>query len=166
MMNKQIVIVTAIFSLLCSVASAQSKKANDIDNYNYEVQFVKVGLQGTILFKIYSYGKNQESCIENAKLNAVKAVIFKGIPGSDLQRPMVSESGAEDKYRDFFQLFFQKSGKYLRFVSISGDGSINPDDRFKVGKNYKIGVVVAVQKADLRKELEDAGIIKKLGDGF
>ncbi len=164
------IIVSIGFTLVLLMSSpwaiAQSNNTRSIDNFNYEVQFIRVGLEGTILFKIFSYGRNEIECIQNAKLNAIKAVIFKGIPGSDLQKPLVTEPGAQEKYRNYFEIFFGKNGKYLRFVSLSGDGSINPDDRFKVGRQYKIGVVVSVQKAELRKELEDANIINKLGEGF
>lgn len=43
---------------------------------------------------------------------------------------------------------------------------IAADDRLRVGKEYKIGVVVSVKVSDLRRELEAAGIIKSLNAGF
>ena len=40
-------------------------------------------------------------------------------------------------------------------------------DRIKVSrKQYKVGVVVSVKHSALRRELETAGIINKLGGGF
>jgi hypothetical protein len=36
----------------------------------------------------------------------------------------------------------------------------------KIGKEYKIGVIVSVQKDYLRKDLEAAGVIKGLSSGF
>ncbi len=54
----------------------------------------------------------------------------------------------------------------MKYVSLSNDGSIDTDDRLKVGKEYKIGVVVSVMKDQLRKDLEKAGIIKALDAGF
>jgi hypothetical protein len=36
----------------------------------------------------------------------------------------------------------------------------------KVGKEYKVGVVVTVNKDMLRKHLEEAGIVRGLGSGF
>ena len=36
----------------------------------------------------------------------------------------------------------------------------------KVGKEYKVGVIVSVQKDALRKALENAGVIKGLNYGF
>ena len=61
---------------------------------------------------------------------------------------------------------FYDGGKYMKFVSVSGDGSIAAEDRLKVGKEYKIGVVISVSKDNLRKDLEDAGIVKGLSSGF
>ena len=151
-----------VLLLASNVTHAQSDPAN----YNYEVQFLRTGLEGTELFKVYTYCKKEKDCFEFAKMDAVKALIFKGIPGSGMQRPMVNEVGAEDKYRDYFKEFFKEGGKYLNYVAIGNDGSISDEDRMKVGKKLKIGVIISVQKANLRKELEAAGIVKKLDSGF
>ncbi len=51
----------------------------------------------------------------------------------------------------------------MKFVSTSGDGT---PTTMKVGKEYKIGVVVTVMVDLLRKDLEAAGIIKGLSSGF
>lgn len=142
---------------------SQGKKASD---YNYEVQFLRTGIRGTELFKVFTYGKNEKECFELAKEDAVRAILFKGIPGSGSGYAMVTDPEALTKFSDYFKIFFGSSGKYLNYVAISNDGSIAEEDRLKVGKKYKIGVIVSVQKSALRKELEAAGVIKKLDDGF
>lgn len=154
--------------LLCTVSAvfAQKKDKNDLLEDQYEVQFVRTGLEGTILFKVFSYGKNEKVCLENAKRNAIKAVIFTGIPGSDLQKPLATDPASVEVHKDYFNTFFQESGKYMQYVSVSTDGSINANDRMRVGKLLKIGFVVSVQKASLRKELERAGVVKSLSHGF
>jgi hypothetical protein len=139
--------------------------ATDFTSMNYEVQFIRTGVDGTILFKIFSYGKDEDQAVQNAKSDALKAVMFKGIPGSDLINPMVRDLSALEIHKDFFQTFF-KTEQYLQYVSISGDGTIDGEDRLKVGRKYKIGIVISVQKANLRKLLETAGIIKALNAGF
>lgn len=164
-MIKKTNLLLLLFLMACLTGINAQKKSNTDDN-EYEVKFLRTGVEGTILFKIYSYGKKEDDCITNAKRNAVRAVIFDGIPGSDLQKPLVTEAGAEELYKDYFNVFFQKNGKYLHYVSLSTDGSIDSNDRFKVGKRVKVGIAVSVQKAALRKELESAGIIRKLSDGF
>lgn len=161
-MTKKIILIV-LLAITASICNAQSKNPDD---YNYEVQFLRTGVQGTELFKVYSYCKKEEECFELAKADAIKAILFKGIPGSGIVGPMVREVGAEDKFRDYFLEFFKKGGKYLNFVSISNDGSIAEEDRLRVGKKLKIGVILLVQKDNLRKELESAGIVKKLDAGF
>jgi len=54
----------------------------------------------------------------------------------------------------------------LKFVTLVNNGAIASEDRIKIGKEYKIGVIVSVNVAALRKDLEDAGIIKSLSNGF
>jgi len=152
--------------IICLPFFVFSQKSAKNQGYNYEVQFIRTGLEGTELIKIFSYCKKEKDCFEISKVNALKAILFKGIPGSGLQMPLVSEPGAEDKFKDYFTAFFKEGGKYLNFVSISNDGSIDFKDRMKVGNQLKIGVIVSVQKANLRRELEAAGIVKKLSDGF
>jgi len=155
----------SILLLVLSFNLSAQNTAADFSAMNYEVQFIRTGVDGTILFKIFSYGKDEDQAIYNSKSDALKAVMFKGIPGSDLVNPMVRDLAALETHKDFFQTFF-KTAQYLQYVSISGDGTIDGEDRLKVGRKYKIGVVVSVQKANLRKLLETAGIIKALNAGF
>lgn len=167
---KKLMTIALIICCFITQVFAQKKNKNlkpeDSGYTEYEVQFIRVGLEGTILFKVYSYGSNENDCIENAKRNAVRAIIFSGIPGSDLQEPLITEAGAEVKYKDYFDIFFNKGGKYINYVAISNDGSIEANDRYRVGKKLKVGIAVVVRKAQLRKELQAAGIIKDLGDYF
>lgn len=137
--------------------------------YNYEVECMGTGMDGTQLIKVWGYGRKPDDAIEQAKKNAVHAVIFKGItsgkPGC-MQKPLSTEVGGEQQHQEYYNAFFSKGGKYLNFVSITNDGSINPNDRLKTGSQYKIGEVVSVSHSLLRKELEAAGVIKKLDAGF
>ena len=81
---------------------------------------------------------------------------------------MITEAGAEEKYKDYFNEFFKSGGRYLNFVALSSDGSIDSMDRIRVknGQLLKIGIVVSVQKDNLRKQLQDDKIIKSLSSGF
>jgi GTP-sensing pleiotropic transcriptional regulator CodY len=54
----------------------------------------------------------------------------------------------------------------MKFVSTANDGAVAAEDRMKIGKEYKVGVIVSVNVSALRKDLEAAGIIKSLGAGF
>ncbi len=134
---------------------------------NYEVECMGTGMDGTQLVKVWAFGKKPDDAIYQARKNAVHAVLFKGIIGGKpgcMQSPLVTKPGAEVQHADYFQNFFSDGGSYLRFCSQTGDGSV---DRIKIDRNtYKVGVIVSVMHAQLRRELEAAGIIPKLGQGF
>lgn len=158
-----------IFLVIFSNYGYGQRKRNPAAYYNIEVECMGTGMDGTQLIKVWGYGKKPDDAIEQAKKNGVQAVMFKGItagrPGCML-RPLITEPGAEQQYQDYFAAFFKDKGKYLNFVNVSNDGSIDPKDRLKAGKQYKIGLLVSVSHTALRKELEAAGIIKPLGQGF
>jgi hypothetical protein len=174
-MNKLVKFGSLILVMVLGLAissSAQSKaqkKANkDTENFVYEIEGLSVGTQGTYLIKVWSYSVKPTIAINQAKKNAVHGVIFKGFagkPGVPGQKALASPSVEQEK-EDFFKEFFADKGNYNRFVNESGDGTVAAEDRLKVGKKYKIGVVVSVNVADLRKELENAGVIKGLSSGF
>jgi hypothetical protein len=149
---------------------AQNKKANkDTEAWRYEIEAVQTGIQGTYLIKVWSYSKKPNVAIEQAKKNAVHGIIFKGFAGTSTvpgQKPLSSNVNLEQEKSDFFKPFFDEGGKYLKFVSLSNDGAVAAEDRMKIGKEYKIGVIVSVNVSGLRKDLEAAGIIKSLGAGF
>jgi hypothetical protein len=157
--------ILLFLGLSCGQSVFAQNTAKDFANMKYEVQFVSTGLQGTIYFKVFSYGRNQDQAVQNSKSDAIKAILFRGIPGSDVPEPMIRDLSVLDSKVDFFESFF-KEGKYLNYVSISEDGSVDPDDVFKVGKQYKVGVKVSVLKDNLRVYLENSGIIKSLSSGF
>ena len=169
-MNTKIFFVIIFLVVTSVIVNAQTRKKRKLAGYlieNYEVECMGTGMDGTQLIKVWGYGKKPEKAIYQAKKNAVHAIMFKGVnvgrPGC-MNRPLVTEPGAEYKHQGFFETFFADGGRYLNFVSLTGDGKL---DRIKVARrSYKVGVIVSVAHSNLRKELEAAGIVKKLGQGF
>ena len=95
---------------------------------------------------------------------AVHAVIFKGVPagnGAASQPPLKTDAvTASDSV--FFGNFFQ--GEYQDYINSVASGSLRI---LKLrAREYKIGYVVSVAKDNLRKYLEDQGVIKGLSSGF
>ena len=158
-----------LFSSVISYAQSSRKADKDTKKYRYEIEAVDVGAGGSYLIKVWSYSRNPDIAIEQAKKNAVHGIIFKGfigIRGVPGQHPLVNSPNVEQEKVEYFNAFFNDGGKYNKFVSLSSDGGIAAGDRLKVGKEYKIGVIVSVKTPELRKELESAGIIKGLNSGF
>lgn len=170
-----------IVGLLAVAASGQfsCRRPPSSTSLNYEVKALGQGKQGTILFKVFSYGNTTRQAIDRAKMDAIHAVLFKGIPGSNSTRPLVDLSVLEAN-KQYFVNFFgganeinqyslgyikiiegSHEGPYRLYVSESGDGTI--EDRLKVNNMIKVGVPVVVNLDDLRRRLENDGIIRKFG---
>jgi len=161
-----------LFLIVCLAAcvSVESMAKSKPQPWRYEIEPVGIGTKGSYLIKVWSYDKKEKIAIEKAKKNAIHGVIFRGFVGMNgaaAQKPLAGNNpNLEEEKKEFFDAFFADGGKYMKFVNITNDGSIKAKDRLKVGKEYKIGVVVSVNVDGLRKDLEDAGIIRKLGAGF
>jgi len=167
--NTSLAIVAILGFTFAVNAQARNKADKDTDIWRYEIEAVQTGGQGTYLIKVWSYSKNPNVALEQAKKNAVHGVIFKGFPAAGRvqgQKALASDVNIEETKADFFKPFFADGGKYMKFVSVSNDGAVAAEDRLKVGKEYKIGVVVSVNVSALRKDLEDGGIIRSLSSGF
>jgi hypothetical protein len=170
--------ITKILSLLILMilityfASAQSRRERKIlfnSMYNYEISPVGVGMDGTKVFKVWGYGKNVGEAVMDAKANAVAACIFKGLPGGAGAAPtpaLCSESGAENKYADYFEKFFEVGGKYLQYIALTNDADPAGPDRLKIKKGYKVAIYAQVMYDALRRELEANGIARKLDSRF
>ncbi|MFA7445146.1 MAG: hypothetical protein WCY89_04305 [Flavobacteriaceae bacterium] len=170
-MKRALTILFLIVSVSAfSQARAKKKADKATEEFRYEIECAGIGTDGTYLIKVWSYSKKPNVAIEQAKKNAVHGVIFKGFAGGERgcnsQKPLVSNPNLEAEKEEFFDLFFEDGGKYMKFVSVSSDGNVDAKDRMKVGKEYKIGVVVSVMKDALRKDLEQAGVIRGLSSGF
>ena len=152
-----------LIAFLCSLTLVAFAKPLSL---RYDIECAGTGSQGTYLVKVWVYGgklKNPSS--ELIKQAAVHGVIFKGYAGKSgcaAQRPLAPSPGLEQEKDDFFNAFFNIDKAYSKYVT-EVDGTT---ERVKVGKQYKIGAVVSVSKDLLRKDLEAAGIIRGLSDGF
>lgn len=167
------ILLFAMMLIVPAVGFSQKKKikkANeDTAQWRYEIEALEVGTQGTCLVKVWSYSKKPEVASSQSRKNAVHGVIFKGIPAKDRipgKKPLVQNASAEAEHADFFKNFFADGGAFMRYVTLTNNGAIEAGDVMKIGKEYKVGVNVTVNYSELRKAMEDAGVIKKLGAGF
>lgn len=166
--------LTLLFVAFALVSNAQlnkQKKANeDTEEWKYEIECVGIGKPGTKVIKVWSYSKNVKVATGQAKKNAVHGIIFQGYTGGGQgctnQKPLVSDPAVEQQKAEFFKNFFADGGKYMKFVSESGDATPEVIGVKLKGYKYKSGVVVVVNSDALRKDLEAAGIIRGLSSGF
>lgn len=173
--NVKILFSVVLFCFVCTSVNAQrraKKKADeDTREWRYEIECMGTGTEGNYLVKVWSFSRKPHVAAEQAKKNAVHAVIFQGVPAGDRgcvsQPPLARSANLEQEKAPFFDDFFREGGKYQKFVNLTTNGAIAAGDRYKIGRReYKIGVIVSVNKSLLREDLEEAGIIRGLSSGF
>ncbi|MDL2242125.1 hypothetical protein LJC25_00130 [Bacteroidales bacterium OttesenSCG-928-K03] len=171
---KHLSLITLAVILTFSLTAQKAKKGDFNPSTNYEVQVLGVGQDGTKVFRIWNTAANVNDAIAEAKRNAIAVCLFRGLPGSGFtnQTPAICQIGDEIKHKEFFDEFFQlpkkdgTGGMYLRFVNRTTDEPPSGQFRVKVKKGYKVAIDVQVRYNDLRKYMEEKGIVKKLDSGF
>ena len=127
--------------------------------YSAEVNFLYKEAQGTITVKSTGYGKNQTEAVIDAQKNAFNVLLFKGIPGTELNVPLIeNENSAKSKNVDYFKKFFEE-GYYKKFMMSSSESS----NLIKIKGGKKIIVDIKINYNSLRKDLEQNGLIRKFG---
>jgi len=162
--------VLAVAAVLPANNRSEKKADEDTETWRYEIEVVNTGVQGTYQVKVWSYSRKPETILLQAQKNAVHGIIFKGFgssPDGRIQgKQALAPVNSELEHAAYYTEFFKDGGTYLKFVNLINNGAILPGDRMKIGKEYKIGVVVSVNVAALRKELETSNIIRALNSGF
>lgn len=128
----------------------------------YEITGAGSGTEGTVLVRVYVYVKKAGD--SELKRAAVHGVVFRSFVGNEsgARQPAMATPEAEAEHADYCKAFFAASGACQGFATII-DGTY---DRVKTAKGYKTGAVLRVDKTALRKELERAGVVRPLADGF
>lgn len=168
---KKSLIVVFILLMICQLGIGQNRKERKAmysSQYNYELACLGVGQDGTKLIKIWGYGKKVDDAIYDAKRTAVASVIFRGVPAGNGAAPTPSllPVDAYEQNMDFFDDFFKAGGIYLSFVNLTNDGIPGGLDRIKMSHGYKVAVCASINFNELRKYLQDKGIVKRMDAGF
>lgn len=168
-MKKILLLAAALLIGQLCLANKQKKADAETDKFRYDIEYARSAGDGMCQVKVWSYSKKTRIASEQCRKNAVHGVIFKGYASGDgsatTQRPLVKNGAALQEHAAFFEEFFLDGGPYRQFVSAVTDGSMEVK-RVGEKKQYKVGVVVTVSKDQLRKYLEDNGIIRSLTSGF
>jgi hypothetical protein len=134
-------------------------------NYNFETECYGAELDGSITVKAWGNGRNRIDAVEQAKKNAVRDVVFKGIQNgkSDCSRaPVLLEPNAQERYQDYFFKFFSDNGEYKNFVSLKDERLFDKvkRDKKKARESVTNGLVVRILVYDIKKKLKEDGILK------
>ena len=145
-------------------AQAQRKADKQTAQFRYEIEpSVGQAKEGGCTVRVWTYSTKEKIAHDQACKNAVHGIIFKGYPQDGRlqgREPIVADPAIEAANKAYFDEFFKKGGDFQRYVHVIGSGQ--PDDVIKVGKELKTAYTVVVLVDQLRKRLENDGIIKPL----
>lgn len=150
----------SIISLLILISMAAIAKGYKMPMY--DITGAGSGTEGTVLVKVFVYAKVVD---DNELIRAaVHGVVFRGFEGnnSGARQPAMAPQTAEKENAAFCEKFFAKDGDCLKYASVV-EGSY---DRAKTANGYKCGAILQVDKKTLRKDLEQAGVVRSLSSGF
>lgn len=150
-----------VLSILMMVVFAISAMAKD-KGLAYDISGVSSGNDGTYMVKVYVYEKKPSDAL--LKAAAVHGVVFRGFSGtqSRVTQKALTQPEEEAQHADFFEAFFKEDGGCQNFAEVV----VGSYETVKMKKGYKTGAIINVNRSALRKHLEQAGVIKKLGSIF
>lgn len=156
MLNKNFFANTLFLFLIVCVCSCSPKVR---PNYTSEVNFIYKENNEVFVVSSIGYGSNKTDATVNAQKSAFTVVLFRGVPGSDLNVPLIdNENEARSKHSNYFKKFFDE-GKYKSFMLLSEEMS----DVTSESGQKKIKLKIKINHNSLRKDLETNQIIRKFG---
>ncbi|MDE5736323.1 MAG: hypothetical protein K2L03_05555 [Bacteroidales bacterium] len=154
------VLLTGLGICLTFAACNQSKNLGGY--YTYQTECLGSELDGSYTLRAWGIGRNQVDALAQARKNALRDVIFKGISKgkSDCEiKPILMEVNAEEKYRDYFNRFFADGGEFEHYVNYK-DKRVSTFHRERTEDEIKYGVTVRVLYDRLVDKLRADGILK------
>lgn len=155
-------IIVLLFSIAMLTTSCH-RKFNG--SYSFETECLGVELDGSQTLKAWGTGSVRWDAIEQAKKNAVRDVLFKGISKGKSEcniKPILFEVNAQERHEEYFNKFFADNGPYTAFVSMKDEPHAHGkwNEKKKDGKQVQFGVYVRVLRSDLQKRMIADGILK------
>jgi len=149
--------LTLLVTLVLINAEAQTQTVYSRSS----VRCLGVELDGSQTLRVLGYGRNRSDAKEQAMKNAVWAVVFDGIrdgvEGCNM-RPLVTEVNAQERYEEYFNLFFADDGAYKKYVSLK-DTKKRSGRRTKDKLGYDYDLTIRVQRAELKARLKADNVI-------
>jgi hypothetical protein len=156
-------LISFLFFLVFLYSCSAARKT--VGYYDFPIECLGSESDGSHTLLVMSDGRNRFDAIEQAKKDAVRTVILKGVVAGkqtcDL-RPLVPEVNADRKYEVYFSDFFKDNGDYKNFVGVQDERIWNKilRDRMKGNKQVKNSLVCRVQTLKLKEKLKQDKIIK------
>lgn len=164
-MKKLIILLLALLLPIGMEISAKKTEKDNVPEYYIEGTG-ETPVQGTYNVKVSVVMKKAKDVTDDVLARcAVHGVLFKGFSDKATrhhQKPLAGSPAVEAANADFFKEFFKEGSAAGNYAEIVGSSKSS----MKTEKGYRVTTVVTVNKDQLRKDLETAGVIKGLNSIF
>ena len=158
-------LIVPINSLFSQTNSNRKVTEERTRNWQYESICSESGGTGSsYLIQVTSYVGDVRLALNQAKKNAIHAVLFKGIAGNNLgctaKEPLIKNGVYNDNF-EYFEDFFYNTRQYNQYAT-SPSGTAESSEKLKRKMN-KVTFIISVNVDELRKKLEYDKIIEPMG---
>lgn len=161
MKTTNIIILSTLALCSLSLTGCKSSATSVTPYHSVPIECMGVEHDGSQTLRVSGTGRNKADAVEQAKKNAVCEVIFKGIRYGKQEcnmRPLVTEVNAEEKYENYFNIFFADGGEYLKYVSMADERN-HSRDKAKAQAFVSYTITVRVLRAELKERLKADHVI-------
>lgn len=155
-----------LMAVVISLAMSMSAKSYNIDfSKPTNVTMTRSASSGKKMVLVEAYGSNVDKALDNAMVDAVRAVTFTGIsnPESMESLPSILIEG-QKQYSDnkkFFKDFFKK-GMFLPFVKRVTDSYPSGTNNVRTSKGQKVSILIIVDWKGLEEFYRNNGLKTQL----
>ena len=151
---RNIYILTFVFFLVVESIYAQTKRENRMAQdrtrtWQYEsICAESGGTESSYLIQVTSYVPDLKLALQQAKKNAIHAVLFKGITGNNLgcstKDPLIRDSNYDSNFM-YFEDFFYNTLQYNKYATApSGSAESSETYKIKGKKNFRVTFIISV----------------------
>jgi hypothetical protein len=133
---------------------------------SYQTECISLETDGYVSFKIWDTKSGKSYKPEQARKDAIHAILFAGIAGGNgcsTQTALLVKSEDIEKFKKIEKDFFSSKGNWAKYTRSSATESTLPINLGQ--KNWKV-YQVSVSKDALKKYLEEKSILKSINTGF
>jgi uncharacterized protein YceK len=154
-------LIVALSAVL--ISGCQSSVRTTTSYTTSETECLGVELDGSQTVYAWGIGRAKNDAVEQAKKNAIRDVLFKGIRGGNGEcntRPLIAEVNAQERYESYFNRFFRDKGEYTRFVNFA-DSRRRTYEKQENKYQFKYGATIRVLRSELKEKLIADNILKQ-----
>ena len=160
--------IVPVNSLFSQTNSNRKVTEDRTRNWQYESICSESGGTGSsYLIEVTSYVGDVRLALNQAKKNAIHAVLFKGVSGNNLgctaKEPLIKNGVYNDNF-EYFEDFFYNTRQYNQYAT-SPSGSAESTEKLKRKMN-RVTFIISVNVDELRKKLEYDKIIEPMGSAL